>query len=69
MTCSPDVCELCKSEEGAARDSGRTWRSESSPSWVTLTVGVVSKKPESATSSTDSPMESTTVAFTNDTTM
>lgn len=46
-----------------------TWTSASSPSAEQDNVGVVPRNPESVTSSTVSPMESTKVAFTKDTMM
>jgi len=46
-----------------------TWTRASSPSWEHDKVGVVPRKPESVTSSTVSPIDSTSVAFTNDTMM
>lgn len=46
-----------------------TWTAASSPKAEQDNVGVIPKNPESATSSTVSPIESTNVAFTNDTMM
>ena len=59
------------------RRSPRTWRMPSPWTWrsalsarsATSSVGAVARKPLSVTSSTVSPMESTSVAFVNDTTM
>ena len=48
---------------------GWIWRRESSPSCDSDRVGVLSKMPESVTSTTVSPMESTMVQFTKETTM
>jgi len=54
---------------GVGEEVQLTCTSASSPSWWQARVGVVPKKPESVTSSTVSPMERTSVAFTKDTTM
>lgn len=50
-------------------NSKRTWTRASSPSCEHDNVGVVPRNPESVTSSTVSPIDRTSVAFTNDTMM
>lgn len=57
-------------EAGGRGVGGRlTWRIASSPRSVQLRVGDVARRPLSVTSSTVSPIDSTSVAFTKDTTM
>ena len=54
---------------GELANSGCTWIRASSPRREQAKVGVVPRKPESVTSSTVSPMESTRVALVKETTI